>query len=98
MRQIIDCHCHVYPAKIAKKAVDAIGAFYGLDNGFGTQGKIAGQKYIGNAAGRKILTDNVKLGIFRVLNLNNHAAGKIKPPVQALYAQTADAEDHGYDA
>ena len=27
---IIDCHCHIYPDKIADKAVEAIGAFYNL--------------------------------------------------------------------
>ena len=28
---IIDCHCHVYPDKIASKAVESIGNFYDLD-------------------------------------------------------------------
>lgn len=28
---IIDCHCHVYPDKIAAKAVESIGSFYDLD-------------------------------------------------------------------
>lgn len=27
---IIDCHTHVYPDKIAKRAADSIGAFYGI--------------------------------------------------------------------
>lgn len=27
---VIDCHCHVYPAKIAERAVDAVGDFYGI--------------------------------------------------------------------
>ena len=27
---IIDCHCHVYPDKIAEKAVESIGGFYDL--------------------------------------------------------------------
>ena len=31
MIPVIDCHCHVYPSKIAAKAVAAIGAFYSLD-------------------------------------------------------------------
>lgn len=31
MRKIIDCHCHVYPDKIAEKASVAIGEFYGID-------------------------------------------------------------------
>ena len=28
---VIDCHCHVYPDKIALKAVESIGKFYDLD-------------------------------------------------------------------
>lgn len=28
--RIIDCHCHVYPEKIAAKAVESIGKFYDL--------------------------------------------------------------------
>ena len=28
--RIIDCHCHVYPHKIADKAVRSIGAFYDI--------------------------------------------------------------------
>ncbi len=31
MNHIIDCHCHVYPEKIAQKAALAIGEFYGID-------------------------------------------------------------------
>lgn len=27
---IVDCHCHIYPDKIAAKAVEGIGAFYDL--------------------------------------------------------------------
>ncbi len=29
--EIIDSHCHIYPDKIAEKAVNAIGDFYGID-------------------------------------------------------------------
>jgi predicted TIM-barrel fold metal-dependent hydrolase len=28
---IIDCHCHIYPIKVASKAVEAIADFYNLD-------------------------------------------------------------------
>lgn len=31
MIPIIDCHCHVYPAKIAARAVSSIGRFYDLE-------------------------------------------------------------------
>ena len=30
MTPIIDCHCHVYPEKIAAKAVEGIGSFYNI--------------------------------------------------------------------
>lgn len=28
MQKIIDCHCHIYPEKIAEKATESIGRFY----------------------------------------------------------------------
>lgn len=31
MRKHINAHCHIYPAKIAERAVEGIKAFYGLD-------------------------------------------------------------------
>lgn len=27
---VVDCHCHIYPAKIAQRAVEGVGAFYGI--------------------------------------------------------------------
>ncbi len=29
--KVIDCHCHIYPAKIASKAVDGVGQFYAIE-------------------------------------------------------------------
>ncbi len=29
-QNVIDCHCHVYPSKIADRAVHAVGDFYGI--------------------------------------------------------------------
>jgi predicted TIM-barrel fold metal-dependent hydrolase len=31
MYPVIDCHCHIYPSKIARKAVDGIGDFYDIN-------------------------------------------------------------------
>lgn len=31
MKHIIDCHCHIYPGKIAAHAAQAIGEFYKID-------------------------------------------------------------------
>ena len=33
MRPIVDCHCHIYPEKIAARAVESIGAFYSIPMG-----------------------------------------------------------------
>ena len=30
MHPIVDCHCHIYPEKIAAKAVESIGHFYDI--------------------------------------------------------------------
>lgn len=30
MNHIVDCHCHIYPEKIADKAVESIGRFYDI--------------------------------------------------------------------
>ena len=27
---VIDCHCHIYPPKIAARAVESVGAFYSI--------------------------------------------------------------------
>lgn len=27
---VVDCHCHIYPAKIAERAVQGVGAFYNI--------------------------------------------------------------------
>ena len=33
MRPIVDCHCHIYPEKIAARAVESIGRFYDIPMG-----------------------------------------------------------------
>lgn len=35
MHPIIDCHCHIYPDKIAAKATESIGKFYSLPMAYG---------------------------------------------------------------
>ena len=34
MQKIFDVHCHIYPEKIAQKASNAIGNFYGVKMSF----------------------------------------------------------------
>ncbi len=49
MRNIIDCHCHIYPEKIAAKAVQGIGSFY--DIAMDNKGTLADLKIAGDGAG-----------------------------------------------
>ncbi|MBP3347511.1 MAG: amidohydrolase [Clostridia bacterium] len=49
MRKIIDCHCHIYPEKIAAKAVESIGNFY--DISMDMDGTYSNLVAAGNAAG-----------------------------------------------
>ena len=49
MRKIIDCHCHIYPEKIAAKAVESIGRFYDIE--MDNNGTLADLKSAGAAAG-----------------------------------------------
>lgn len=51
MTPIIDCHCHVYPEKIASKAVAAIGKFYDIP--MCMDGSLDTLKREGTAAGIK---------------------------------------------
>ena len=49
MTPIIDCHCHIYPDKIAERAVAGIGAFYHIT--MDMDGRLETLKREGDAAG-----------------------------------------------
>lgn len=49
MRQVIDCHCHIYPDKIAVKAAEAIGRFYDISMRY--DGRLSTMLEAGEAAG-----------------------------------------------
>ena len=49
MRPIVDCHCHIYPEKIAARAVESIGRFYDIP--MGMDGTEEGLLRAGEAAG-----------------------------------------------
>ncbi|MGN0795352.1 MAG: amidohydrolase family protein [Christensenellales bacterium] len=62
MDKIIDIHAHIYPEKIARKAVESIGSFYGISmvGGNGTSenliasgGKIGVEKYVVHSTATK---------------------------------------------
>ncbi len=48
-REIIDCHCHIYPEKIVAKAVESIGKFYDIP--MDSNGTIADMLERGRSAG-----------------------------------------------
>ena len=50
---IIDAHAHIYPEKIATKAVSAIGRFYGVEHsmaGKGSTEDLLGHKKAGHSS------------------------------------------------
>lgn len=49
MKKIIDCHCHIYPDKIASKAVESIGHFYDIP--MTSKGTLDDLKVAGTQAG-----------------------------------------------
>lgn len=62
MEKIIDIHAHIYPEKIARKAVESIGSFYGISmvggNGTGEDllfsgGKIGVERYVVHSTATK---------------------------------------------
>jgi len=54
--QVVDAHCHIYPSKIAEKAVDSVGEFYQIEmlgsevEGVGTVTRGTGEHLLGVSA------------------------------------------------
>ncbi len=73
--KIIDFHTHIYPAKVAEKAVQSIGGFYGLDmGGTGTsEGLIASGKADGLTG---YVVHSVAVTPERVQTVNDFIAGE----------------------
>lgn len=74
--RIIDCHCHIYPQKIATKAVEAIGGFYDLH--MDCDGTAAGLLRQGEAAGvTNFLVHSVATTPHQVRSVNEFVAAEV---------------------
>ncbi len=77
MYPIIDCHCHIYPDKIAEKAAAATGKFYGLPMPY--NGTAAQLKQLGDEAGvDHYIVFSVATTPKQVASINNFVASLVK--------------------
>lgn len=75
--KIIDAHCHIFPEKIAEKASENIGSFYGLHMGF--DGSVKTLMEIYREAGvYKCLVQSVATSPKQVHSINNFIADSVK--------------------
>ena len=74
--RIIDAHCHIYPAKIAAKAVTAIGNFYDIKmTGDGTADALIAQ---GSAIGvEKYVVHSTATTVHQVKSINDYIYGEM---------------------
>ena len=75
--RIIDAHCHIYPAKIAAKAVNAIGAFYGIRmSEDGTSDSLIKE---GSAIGvEKYVVHSTATTVHQVRSINDYIYGEMQ--------------------
>lgn len=75
--KIVDAHCHIYPDKIASKAVENVGAFYTIEmEGDGTvDGLLSAQKKAGISAS---IVHSVALRESNVVSINDFIAQTAK--------------------
>lgn len=74
--RIIDAHCHIYPAKIAAKAVNAIGDFYGIKmSEDGTSDSLIRE---GSAIGvEKYVVHSTATTVHQVKSINDYIYGEM---------------------
>ena len=74
--RIIDAHCHIYPAKIAAKAVNAIGAFYDIK--MSEDGTSASLIREGSAIGvEKYVVHSTATTVHQVKSINDYIYGEM---------------------
>ncbi len=94
MYPIIDCHCHIYPDKIAAKASDATGKFYDIKMHYDGTANVL--KRVGNAAG---ITHYVVFSVAttpkQVSSINNFIADlvRVNPNMTGLGTLHPDSTD-----
>lgn len=79
MYPIIDCHTHVYPDKIAEKAANGTGSFYGLD-----------MKYSGTVSECK--TESTKAGVVHSVIFSVATTPKQVRPINDFIAETVSRD------
>lgn len=91
---IIDCHCHIYPDKIAEKATESIGKFYNLPMAY--HGSASEMISARESAG---ITHSVVFSVAtkpsQVKSINSFIAEEVKtyPNLSGLGAAHPDSED-----
>ena len=76
-RKIIDFHAHIYPEKIAEKAVKSIGDFYGIDmTSRGTAGSLVENG--GRIGVVKYIVHSTATKPQQVVSINNYIIGEVK--------------------
>ncbi len=74
---IIDTHAHIFPEKIAEKAVEGIGGFYDMNMSY--DGKLSTLLKIGDEAGvDKFVVQSVATTAAQVTAINNFIADSVK--------------------
>lgn len=77
MSYIIDCHCHIYPEKIASRAVAGIGEFYHISMGY--DGTLATLRRVGGEAGiDRYLIFSVATKPSQTASINQFIAEEVK--------------------
>lgn len=77
MHPIVDCHCHIYPEKIAAKAVEGIGSFYDIQMVCG--GTVADMLEAEKSAGvTHCMVFSVATTVKQVQSINNFIASEVE--------------------
>lgn len=98
MSKIIDCHCHIYPDKIAAKAVESIGKFYDLPMRYnGTASQMISESRKAGITGSVVFS--VATTPHQVASINNFIADEVKkgPSLCGLGAAHPLSEDQKAD-
>lgn len=98
MQKIIDCHCHVYPEKIAAKAVESIGNFYSLPMRYnGTAAEMIRESRAAGVTGSVIFSVATKPS--QVGSINRFIAEETaaEPSLVGLGTAHPDSEDQKAD-
>lgn len=77
MTKAINAHCHIYPAKVARRAVEGIGGFYGIK--IGSNGMTSDLIKDGEAAGVvHYLVQSVATSPLQVRSINEFIASEVE--------------------